>query len=499
MYDDYEERKFAFPRLPKQGIILHLQMENLIVTAVGIVLLLICVYATGQGPLGALIGFPFWFPFVAIGLVTIRSTPLPVIVWREIMFQFRKLRRRNTYVLRPDVPVLSEMRREGTLLLPGRLQNARLLEADGIAIVHDAGQRTATMIATVVAPSFTYAAPRRQDAMVAGLSSVLRGWTLRPGIKRFTQIARTSTGSVAAERAHARDRVSSRSSLDEARESYEEMLTLAGNIVRSHVTEMAITLDLYALAGQIKNSGGGVDGLRRVALLEAEAIQAALRGAGFVRVEWQSPAGIRMSIRSLLDPVMQPQLMERASREPEAGVEAGGEAVMYFEEHRDFVRTDSAVHRVFWIGQLPAFEVRPGLLDSIIFGQLPDGRPVRHIASITSAPVSIARAMKRIESSKKSWIASEGLRQKRNQITSEADKHEWELLVEQEQALVAGQGEFELSVYIAVSATDIDELDQASSALRTHISNAGMEPHVLVAQQGEALMMCAIPTGEGLA
>lgn len=499
MHDDYEAREFAFPRLPKQGIILHLQMPNLIVTGAGIVLLLVFVYASGQGPLGALIGLPFWFPLVAIGLVTIRSTPLPIIVWREIMFIFRKLRGRSTYVHRPDVPVLSEMRREGTLLLPGRLQNARLLDADGVAIVHDAAQRTATMIATVVAPSFTYAAPRRQDAMVAGLSSVMRGWTLRPGIKRFTQIARTSTGSVSAARAVGRERISTRHSLDEVRASYEEMLTLAGNVVRSHVTEIAITLDLRALAAQVKSSGGGTDGLRRVAALEAESIQAALRGAGFVRVDWQSPTAVRMSIRSLLDPVMQPQLLERASRDPDAGVDAGGESVMYFEEHRDFVRTDSAVHRVFWIGQLPAFNVRPGLFDSIIFGEMPDGRPVRHIVSITSAPVSITRAMKRIEGLKKSWEASERYRQKRGQITSEADKHEWDLLIEQEQALVAGQGEFELSAYIAVSASDIDELDQASSALRTHVSNAGMEPHVLSAQQGEALMMCAIPTGEGLA
>ena len=41
MHDDYEAREFAFPRLPKQGIILHLQMPNLIETGAGIVLLLI--------------------------------------------------------------------------------------------------------------------------------------------------------------------------------------------------------------------------------------------------------------------------------------------------------------------------------------------------------------------------------------------------------------------------------------------------------------------------
>lgn len=107
--------------------------------------------------------------------------------------------------------------------------------------------------------------------------------------------------------------------------------------------------------------------------------------------------------------------------------------------------------------------------------------------------------MKRINQKKKSWVASERMRQKRSQITSEADKHEWELLIEQEQSLMHGQGEFEMSAYVAVSAVDLDELDQASSAFRTHISNAALEAHVLNAQQGEALMMCAIPTGEGLA
>lgn len=497
MAEEYEPRFFTFPRLSVQGTILHLTGINLLVIGAGIVIALIA--TTAGGPLGLLLTSPIWVSLAVLGAINVRSTPLPVIVWREIMFINRKRKGRTTYRHRPDVPELSELRRESVLLLPGRLRNVRLLDTDGFAIVHDTAQQTATLIATVVAPSFDYSPAHRQDAMVEGVASVMRGWTLRPGIKRFTQIARTSMGSVSASRALARRRISTRPGLEEVQESYEEMLTLAGNIVRSHTTEIAISLDLRALASQITGFGGGTDGLRRVAALEADAIHAALRGAGFVLVDWQSAAHIRMSLRSLLDPVAQPDLLERASQDPDAGVAAGGEAAMFFEEHRDFVRTDSAVHRVFWIGQLPSHTVRPGLFSSIIFGEMPDGRPVRHVISITSAPVPLGRAMKRINQKMKSWVASERMRQKRSQITSEADKHEWELLIEQEQSLMHGQGEFEMSAYVAVSAADLDELDQASSAFRTHISNAALEAHVLNAQQGEALMMCAIPTGEGLA
>lgn len=157
------------------------------------------------------------------------------------MFITRKRRGRTTYRHRPDVPELSELRRESVLLLPGRLRNVRLLDTDGFAIVHDTAQQTATLIATVVAPSFDYSPAHRQDAMVEGVASVMRGWTLRPGIKRFTQIARTSMGSVSASRALARRRISTRPGLQEVQESYEEMLTLAGNIVRSHTTEIAIS------------------------------------------------------------------------------------------------------------------------------------------------------------------------------------------------------------------------------------------------------------------
>ena len=167
MAEEYEPRFFTFPRLSVQGTILHLTGINLLVIGAGIVIALIA--TTAGGPLGLLLTSPIWVSLAVLGAINVRSTPLPVIVWREIMFINRKRKGRTTYRHRPDVPELSELRRESVLLLPGRLRNVRLLDTDGFAIVHDTAQQTATLIATVVAPSFDYSPAHRQgDVPLSG-------------------------------------------------------------------------------------------------------------------------------------------------------------------------------------------------------------------------------------------------------------------------------------------------------------------------------------------
>lgn len=488
--------QLQLPRLASGGIIFHLHLANLVTLGIAGIIALVSNGIAGIP--GLAVSAIIWAPLAIIGAITIRAVPGPVLVAREASFLLRKARGRTSYRHRPDAADVRELRHEGHLVLPGRLRNVRVLAGlEGAALLHDQGTNTVTVIAEVASPSFLTTSSARQDELVHQFASMHRSYTLRRGIKRFTQIERTFSGSVRAVEEHVREHLRAPAAATGLVESVMTALRDAEQHVREHRQQMAWTFDLGQLRNQIRGAGGGESGLARVMESELTDLAHAVREAGFVSIDWLTPGDVRAVARMHLDPLATPSLQSRQAG-GRGDVVPGGEAVMALDEARDFVQVDSGFHRVFWIAQWPQQAVYPGVLEKVIVGSMPDGAPIRHTVAIVETPVPIGRALARIREAKKAWEASERMRQKRGQITSEADKHEWAMLIEQEQKLVGGMGEFEVAAYVCVSATSKSELEQATSAMVTHVSNEGVEWHVLYGQQAEALMMCAVPNGEGL-
>lgn len=499
-------KPLALPRLTRTGIIFHWQRENVATMAIAV---LIGIGSIQIGGIGAFAATAIiWAPLLVIGLLYIRDMPAPVVVLRELAFMFRKLTGRTTYRHRPDAEGVVELKHEGHLVLPGRDRNVKLITArsggdnpgrahgDGAALLHDTATNCVTVIAEVGAPAFLTASAANQAKVIHDYAGLHRGWTLRSGIARFTEVERTRVGSTKAVREFADAHWKALADAPWTR-SYYEALEQVESHVREHVTQMVWTFDLGKLRDQIKSAGGGETGLAQVMITEMETLRAGAVDAGFQQFHWLTPGEVRAMVRMQIDPLAVPGLQARAA----AGtgeVEPGGEAVMSIDEARDYVAADSGYHRVWWIAQWPQMEVYPGVLQEVILGSMPDRSTIRHTIAMCKAPVPINRAMKRIQDQKKAWTASDRMRQKQGQITTESDRHEWDLLIEQERALVAGMGEFEVSAYVCVTATSKDELDHASSAMHTHMSNAGLEAHIVYGQQAEALMMCALPVGRGL-
>lgn len=499
-------KPLALPRLTRTGIIFHWQKENLATMAIAVVL------GVGSLQIGGMTAFAVsaivWAPLFVVGMLYIRDMPAPLVLLRDISFAARRASGRTQYRHRPDAESVVELKHEGHLVLPGRDRNVKLVTAtsggdgvhapgEGAALLHDKARHTITVIAEVGAPAFLTTSANAQAKAINDYAGLHRGWTLRDGICRFTEIERTRVGSTKAVREYA-DKEWKAPADSPLTKSYYQALEQVETHVREHVTQMAWTFDLSKLRGQIKAAGGGEQGLAQVMLTEMETLRAGAVGAGFRQFDWLTPGQVRAMVRMQIDPLAVPGLQARAA----AGtgeVQPGGEAVMSFDEARDYIHADSGFHRTWWIAQWPQTEVYPGVLQDVILGSMPDGSTIRHTIALCKAPVPIGRAMKRIQDRKKAWTASERMRQKNGQITMESDRHEWELLLEQERALVAGMGEYEVSAYVCISATSKDELDHASSAMHTHMSNAGLETHILYGQQAEALMMCAVPTGKGLA
>lgn len=496
------------PRLPKTGIIFNLQPVHMVWlgVALGIVVISSLLFELQ----GILLTTPIWLPIALVGFSWIRDMPAPTVITRSVIFMFRRAKGQTKYRHRPDSRALAELRAEGYMVLPGRKRNVRLLSTHeepqpgrnsdlaGAAIIHDTATNLVTVVAEILARPFLTGSIAQQDALVQGYAGMHRAWTLRKGIYRITELERTRVGSTRATAEYRDQHWRAPEAAEGLTESYDEALELAAHIVREHVTQIAFTFDIGELREQIRRAGGGDAGLATVLMSEMKNLQHAGLEAGFRSVRWLTPGEVRATIRMQLDPAEVPSLQARAAT-GDGEVAPGGEAVMSLEEARDFVRTDSGHHRVWWISQWPHHEVRPGILERIITGGMADGSVIRHTLAVVKTPVPIGRALERINKRKRAWTASERVRVKQGRITSEADKQEWQALIEQEQDLVAGMGEFELSAYLTISAESRDELDQASSAMHTHMANAGLEAHILYNQQTEGLFMCAIPTGEGLA
>ena len=482
-----QNRPVRFAKLQTQGRVAGLELSNLLVlfVAVGI--------ATGAvlryGLVGLVLTLPFTAVLTLIGVGRSKGVPLPIIIYRELTFMFRKA---AGVTKQRYVPERAKL--HGKLNLPGRSSSLHLYEDSfGHLVVYDARNNTAAITCHVSATGFYESSPEAQDEKVRLWSQVLGQWTLREGIHRVSIVERAAPGSVSSARAYY---AANAAVVDTPfNRAYEESLDISDTLVVRHLTQLTITLDLSVLASDVKAHGGGRAGVVSIAYQEMNATRDALLKAGFGDVRWLTPRQWAATGRSVIDP-------DYASVVEARGMQLGIDPVaigpMAMDEERSYVVTDSGYHRSFWIHEWPRLETYPGFVNNVVFARLPDGGPVRHVLNIVTSPVAIRAAMKRIEDAKRTWVTNSNLRQKTSKPESAADRADWVALEQQEAALVAGQGEYEFAGYITVSATSLEELERASQAMRNGCAMSGLEPQILYAQQAEALMVNAFPTGQGI-
>ncbi len=487
-----DPKAVRYNKLSIQGIVLWLDYSNLVTLIVAVA---IVVAATqNAGVLGFIVTAPLWVFLTVVGVQKRYGVPLPVVYWREFMFMLRKALGLRGQVVRPERVVVPAAL--GQLNLPGRAGYLQLWETPGgVLTVFDPQLQTASISCLVFGDDFLGASNSSQDARIEAWARLKGSWTLRAGLDRISVLERTTPGTVVA----ARDYYDAYavSTLQELRGSYVQSLERVDARVTRHRTQITLTFNTHALRAEIKGNGSGKAGLLSYLDLEVEATAAALRQASFVGIEWTNArtwAGIG---RAALDPDYA-EVLETREGTVLAGVDPVGIGAMAFQEHRSYVVADSGFHRTFWIHEWPRLETYPGFTKHVVFAQMPDGSPIRHILNIVESPVTIRDALKRIADAKKTWRHGATIRAKRSQDESASDRAEWAALEEQEEELVAGRGEYRYSAYLTVSELSLEGLERASSAMRNALSRSGLEPQVLYCQQAEALMLNAFPTGKGM-
>ncbi|WP_454112677.1 SCO6880 family protein [Microbacterium aurum] len=490
---DYDvARPARLPARSSQGIVLGLdpwQVTTLLAAAATILL-----SVQRFGPAGLLYAAPIYLPLGVGAVIRTRGMSLPrwVAVW--LNKAFRDATGANREVFAPE-----KVRSAGTLRLPGRLGAIELWDVDGMTCVYDPHGRSATIMAELEVPGFLMKDLHERFDLAERWALVLASFTQRAGIKRVTMQERTTPTTIQV----ARDRFAQRTgSLDvpSATRRYQAVMDRSEGYAVAHRNYLTLTYDLVKLAPQLKALGGGKGAIQRLAAVEAGNVRDALDGAEVRVKRWLGVRDVAALARTAFDPASVTTVESRSG--DLAGVDPAAMGPTYMEEPKGkngLVYTDSGVHTTMWIHEWPRSAAPVGFVNDLVFSRHPvTNAAISHIFTTVMTPVPVGAALKRIRQEKKTWRSNERMRAGRGQDGSAVDRADYEALEAQEEGLVSGHGEYQYAGYLTVTASDESDLEQAVAGVRNSLSRAGMEAQILYAQQGEALLVNALPIGLGL-
>ena len=222
---------------------------------------------------------------------------------------------------------------------------------------------------------------------------------------------------------------------------------------------------------------GIADGIDR----QTDALVQGLRSAGVRVIGWAGEAELARLLRRSFEPGSSGA---NAGSEPSAKPPVAG---MALQESWDHVRTDSAVHAVYWVREWPRSDAHVSFLHPLLNGS------GRRTLSLTIEPVPLGRAMRDIRRAKVEHAADEARNARWGRVGVEAERAESEDVVRRERELVAGHADLRFVGLLTVSADDLDALAAACAATETAAAQAMCEIRRLAGQQSAAWLAGALP------
>lgn len=489
------DRPIRLARKNTQGIIAGLDMWNLITLAAAAGIAIVSINRWGFPAF--FVSMPIWLTLAIAGLAQYHGVAFPRIAAQWVSLHVRRVLGGTTTRFRPERPQIA-----GTLNLPGRLASIQVWDADGQAVAYNPFSKTISITAELEVQGFLMLEMPERNELARNWGQVLAGFTQRDGITRVSLQERTVPTTILPARQFYAETVTRRGLDPESAvaRNYGEVLNQSESFAVSHKNYVTLTFDLIKLQGQIKNLGGGKAGILALARIETANVTDALRSARFDVRKWLSVREWAALGRTAFDPEYLSATQSRL--QDDAGVDLAAIGPMALDEpagKNGIVRSDSGWHSTMWIHEWPRTETHVGFIEPLVFARHPNsGEAVTHIFSLVLTPVKTRSALKRIDDEKRTWRTNQRVKAKRNQQDSAADNADWDALIDQEQSIVAGEGEYRYGAYLTVSATSEEKLNSSLAGMRNALTRAGMEPQILYCQQAEALMVNALPLGQGM-
>ncbi|MEU2725838.1 SCO6880 family protein [Streptomyces smyrnaeus] len=391
--------------------------------------------------------------------------------------------------------------------LPGSLARLHLLEApDGLGghlgLMHNPIEGTYTAVARISHPGLALVDTQKQNARVQAWAAVLRSQCKEDGaITRIAVHQRSLPDDGSTLRAWT-ERHISEDAPAVAVEALDQLMAGAGPAATIRETYLAVTLSTSRARLAIKGSGGGQRGAAAVLVRELNAMQPTLASAGLQVDQWLPPRGVAQAIRTAYDPEAHVALAERnnaAANNPgwrgaAPGVDPALAGPAAAEAQWGVYRHDGAWTVSYQVRSFPQSEVYATFLQPL----LKPRSNARRSLSLVYEPIGPAKARKELAREKTKREAARGLRAKTGRAESEDERREAITARAQDIARAAGHGVVRLTALVAVTVTDLEQLEIACADLQADASAAGLELRRVWGAQDDAFAASALPLAQGL-
>ncbi|WP_185996617.1 SCO6880 family protein [Nocardioides campestrisoli] len=465
-----------FSRLSRRGVLLGLSGPQLVMVGLGAASLILGLYAGAVVLAFPLIAVAIALAFVGVGgRKLVEWTPIGARwVWRTAGGQLIYRRR----IIRP--------RPAGTLALPG--DAARLRQwvdpETGAVMVHDPHAATLTAIIGVAHPAFVLLDPAEQERRIVSWGRVL-ATACRSGRIACVQVMEGTLPDSGKGLAQWWDSHGSHDSTW-ASTTYAELIDRAGPTGERHSSTISISLDMKAASRASRAAGGGMKGAAAVLRQEMATLFAALRSADLSPNDWLSPGDLAMILRAAYDPAVAGAL----DRHGDLGRDLATAGPVAVTESWGSLRSDSAHHCVLWISEWPRSLVFPGFLAPVLLSS-----GIRRTFTLLYTPLRTDRAARDIRKKKTEYLSDAAQRQRIGQIEDVQQSAEYQDVLQQEADLTAGHGVLRCTGLVAITASDLDELERGVAAIEQAAIQASCETRRLWGQQAQSFAVAALPLG----
>jgi hypothetical protein len=496
MKRDGYSRSFSFGPIERRGIVGHLRLSQA-ATLVGACLVAVLAVRALPAGRGLLLGLIVIGAACAVAFAPVRGRTVEQ--WLPVLISWARLRSRGGARYRSALPQAGD-----AIDLPTSLAGSRIIEmpvesGHAVGVFSDPGSGTLTAVLAVKVKAFGLLAEADQERRLDRWGRVLAGLARNDGVVRRLGILERTVPSDADEMqrylVEARDQALPLT--DPVTRSYEALLHSAGDVTQDHELFVSLEVDERRAAGRARGASGSRDVTQLACgVLVRELLTLASRfDPSDVVVEGAlSPRMLARALHLAFDPYGRERANRLAVVRPElAGHDPHAFGPIAADTEWDHYRTDSAVHRTYWIAQWPRLAVGPAFLTPLLLS----AQVVRSVA-VAIEPAAPDKARRAVEAAVTSEEADEQLRTERGFRTTARRRKQQQATTRRESELAEGHQEVRFAGYVTVSARDLDELELACDQVEQAAHQAYLDLQPLWGQQDAGFTQGALPLARGL-
>jgi hypothetical protein len=361
--------------------------------------------------------------------------------------------------------------------------------ASTVGVVRDRPAGTVSMVVGVLGDGFAVASPAEQDAMLAGWGAAMTPLARdRCPVTRITWQEWAHPIGVVSHREFLTG-LTSRATSTPAGRDYDELLEMLDPSTIAHDVLVTVTVDL----GRVRARRGATNIAAGTEVLvdEVSLLAARLSAAGLVVSPPLSPVELATAIRVRSDPTREHSQVARslAAVSGRGVAEWGPMAVGCDWLH---ARVDASVHRSYRIAGWPMLPVPADWLAPLL-----TGAGQTRTLTVVMEPVPIGHAARAANRQLTSLETDRD--EKRNKGFRETARERRRIsdVETREEELAAGHPEFRHVGFLTVTATCLDELDDASARVEQAAAQSMLDVRPLAARQGEG-WVASLPLGRSV-